>query len=75
VVGAPDERTGEAAHAFVVPVTGREPDAGALRATVRLELGEAAVPATITVLDAVPTAPSGKPDKQALLALVEDSAG
>lgn len=70
VVGAPDERTGEAAHAFVVPVTGRTPAADALRAAVRDELGEGAVPATVTVLDAVPVAPSGKPDRKALLALV-----
>jgi fatty-acyl-CoA synthase len=70
VVGAPDDRTGEAAHAFVVPTAGRIPTAEALRGAVRTELGEAAVPATITVLDEVPVAPSGKPDKKALLALL-----
>jgi fatty-acyl-CoA synthase len=70
VVGAPDERTGEAAHAFVVPVTGREPAVETLRAAVRDELGAAAVPATFTVLDAVPVAPSGKPDRQSLLKLL-----
>ncbi|GAA5168670.1 MULTISPECIES: class I adenylate-forming enzyme family protein [Amycolatopsis] len=68
VVGAPDERTGEAAHAFVVAAPGREPDLEALRLAVREELGESAVPATITVVDSVPVAPSGKPDKAALLA-------
>ncbi|MFI6026716.1 class I adenylate-forming enzyme family protein [Amycolatopsis magusensis] len=67
VAGAPDERTGEAAHAFVV-VDG-EPDLDGLRARVARELGEAAVPATITVVDGVPTLPSGKPDKRALLTL------
>jgi fatty-acyl-CoA synthase len=72
VVGAPDERTGEAAHAFVVPAAGRTPTDEALRAAVRAELGEAAEPATITVLDEVPVAPSGKPDKRALLAIVTD---
>ncbi|MFC4031826.1 class I adenylate-forming enzyme family protein [Streptomyces polygonati] len=70
VVSAPDERTGEAAHAFVVPVAGREPDQDALRAAVRAALGEPAVPATVTVLDAVPVAPGGKPDKKALAALL-----
>lgn len=72
VIGAPDERTGEAAHAFVVLAEGRAPGDEALRAAVREELGEAAVPATFTVLDAAPVAPGGKPDKAALAALVRD---
>ncbi|WP_327286812.1 class I adenylate-forming enzyme family protein [Streptomyces sp. NBC_01198] len=67
VVGAPDERTGEAVHAFVVPVAGRAPAPADLRAAVRAALGEGAVPATVTLLSAVPVAPSGKPDKKALL--------
>ncbi|WP_436232575.1 class I adenylate-forming enzyme family protein [Actinacidiphila alni] len=71
VVGAPDEHTGEAAHAFVVPAAGRTPGEDALRAVVRRELGEAAVPATVTLLTEVPVAPSGKPDKRALLALLD----
>lgn len=71
VVGAPDERTGEAVHAFVVPARpGPDPDPDELRAAVRAELGEGAVPATVTVLDAVPVAPGGKPDKRALLGLL-----
>lgn len=68
VVGLPDERTGEAAHAFVVPVAGRVPEPAELRARVAAELGEAAVPATITVRTEVPVAASGKPDKRALAA-------
>ncbi|WP_255952638.1 class I adenylate-forming enzyme family protein [Streptomyces odontomachi] len=68
VVGAPDERTGEAAHAFVVAAQGRTPDLGALRALVADRLGEAGVPATITLVPEVPVAPSGKPDKRRLLA-------
>jgi fatty-acyl-CoA synthase len=71
VVGAPDEHTGEAAHAFVVPARpGATPDPDELRAAVRAELGAGAVPATITVLDSVPVAPSGKPDKKVLLARI-----
>ncbi|TGB13679.1 long-chain fatty acid--CoA ligase [Streptomyces palmae] len=70
VVGAPDERTGEAAHAFVVPSGTRTPDLPALRRAVADALGPAAVPATLTVLSEVPVAAGGKPDKQALLALV-----
>jgi acyl-coenzyme A synthetase/AMP-(fatty) acid ligase len=70
VVAAPDEATGEAAHAFVVPAEGREPGLAALRALVAAELGEACVPATISVVTQVPVAASGKPDKRALLSRV-----
>ncbi|MGW4081173.1 class I adenylate-forming enzyme family protein [Streptomyces asiaticus] len=70
VVGAPDERTGEAAHAFVVPAEGRAPDLDAVRASVAAELGEASVPATVTVVTEVPVGPSGKPDKRALLSRI-----
>ncbi|MEU8194054.1 fatty acid--CoA ligase family protein [Microbispora amethystogenes] len=66
VVGAPDEDTGEAVHAFVVPAADRIPDLGSLRTLVGERLGDACVPATITVLDEVPTAPNGKPDKRLL---------
>ncbi|MEU8149093.1 AMP-binding protein [Nonomuraea sp. NPDC048901] len=67
VAGAPDELTGEAVHAFVVPAAGRTPDRDALTALVRAELGDDSVPRTITVVSAVPVAASGKPDKRALL--------
>jgi fatty-acyl-CoA synthase len=68
VLGRPDADTGEAIHAYVVPATGRVPDAGVLGAFVAERLGEAAVPRSVTVIDRVPLAPSGKPDKQALAA-------
>ncbi|WP_131738173.1 class I adenylate-forming enzyme family protein [Actinomadura roseirufa] len=84
VVGAPDERTGEAVHAFVVPAAGAAgpaADQGAARGAVlaprlaaelaelvRAELGEDSVPRTITIVPGVPVAASGKPDKHALLA-------
>ncbi|WP_405088045.1 class I adenylate-forming enzyme family protein [Microbispora sp. NBC_01389] len=67
VTGAPDERTGEAVHAFVVPVPGRAPDPAVLTALVRAELGVDSVPRTITTVPGVPVAASGKPDKRALL--------
>ncbi|GIJ43147.1 AMP-dependent synthetase [Virgisporangium aliadipatigenens] len=67
VVGAPDERTGEAVHAFVVPTEGGNVDAELLRAAVRDRLGPASVPSTVTTIGEVPVAPSGKPDKRALL--------
>ncbi|MEV0618488.1 fatty acid--CoA ligase family protein [Nonomuraea sp. NPDC050404] len=68
VIGAPDEDTGEAAHAFVVPAAGRVPDFGALRRLVGERLDEACVPATITIIDETPIGPSGKPDKRLLRA-------
>jgi acyl-CoA synthetase (AMP-forming)/AMP-acid ligase II len=71
VVGAPDERTGEAVHAFIVPVDGSTPPALAVFATlIRAELTAAHVPATVTVLDHFPLTPGSKPDKHALAALV-----
>jgi fatty-acyl-CoA synthase len=66
VVGRPDEDTGEAVHAFVVAAPARTPSLADLRASVEARLGPKAVPATITLIDAVPVAPSGKPDKNAL---------
>lgn len=72
VVAVPDERTGEAAHAFLVPAPGREPDLGEVRKAVAAELGDAAVPARFSFVGAVPVAPSGKPDKAALRASIVD---
>jgi acyl-coenzyme A synthetase/AMP-(fatty) acid ligase len=71
VTAAPDERTGEAVHAFVVPARALD-DAGSaeLAALVRAQLGEDSVPQTITAVPGVPVAASGKPDKRALLRLV-----
>jgi acyl-CoA synthetase (AMP-forming)/AMP-acid ligase II len=66
VVGRPDEDSGEAVHAFVVPAPDRTPSVPELRALVAERLGPKAVPATVTLIDAVPVAPSGKPDKKAL---------
>jgi acyl-coenzyme A synthetase/AMP-(fatty) acid ligase len=66
VVGRPDDVTGEAVHAYLVPVAGRCPDLGVLRELVTARLGEAAVPRTMTLIDRVPVGDSGKPDKAAL---------
>jgi fatty-acyl-CoA synthase len=64
VVGAPDEATGEAIHAFLVASPPVDPEA--LRRLVEDRLGPASVPASFTLIDAAPIAPSGKPDKAAL---------
>lgn len=66
VVGRPDEATGEAVHAFVVPATGHTPDPERLRTLVGEALGPAAVPASLRVIEAVPVGASGKPDKNAI---------
>ncbi|WNG45792.1 AMP-binding protein [Archangium minus] len=68
VVGAADEQTGEAVHAFVVPKQGAKPDADELREWVLSRLGQACVPRTVTLIAEVPVGPSGKPNKRALLA-------
>lgn len=71
VVGTPDEQTGEAVHAFVVPTDhAAGPHLEALRALVAGRLGEAATPRTVTLIDRVPIAASGKPDKNALASLL-----
>ncbi|MFY1697186.1 class I adenylate-forming enzyme family protein [Solwaraspora sp. WMMA2101] len=66
VVGRPDEQTGEAVHAFVVPTTAERPDPTALAELVADQLGEGSRPRTVTFIDAVPVGPSGKPDKRQL---------
>ena len=67
VVGAPDQVTGEAIHAFVVPADGRAPDGAELIALVRGALSANSVPSTVNVIKEVPLSTSGKPDKRALL--------
>ncbi|MFF1920301.1 class I adenylate-forming enzyme family protein [Streptomyces sp. NPDC058221] len=68
VVAVPDDRTGEAVHAFVVPAAGRTPDLGELRALVTADLGEACAPTRLTLIGEVPLTPAGKPDKRRLAA-------
>ncbi|WP_326550827.1 class I adenylate-forming enzyme family protein [Micromonospora sp. NBC_01813] len=66
VVGLPDEQTGEAVHAFVVPTTAERPDPTVLADLVAGRLGPASRPRTVTFIDEVPVGPSGKPDKRQL---------
>lgn len=67
VVGAPDPKTGEAIHAFVVPA-GDAIDPDRLGALVASRLSANSVPKTVTAIRDVPVNASGKPDKPALLA-------
>ncbi|MGC9438069.1 class I adenylate-forming enzyme family protein [Streptomyces sp. WG5] len=68
VVAVPDDSTGEAVHAFVVPSPGRTPDLGELRTLVAAELGEACAPTRLTLIGEVPLTAAGKPDKRRLAA-------
>ena len=65
-VGVPDARTGEAIHAFVVPSGEATPDPEDLMRLVRTELTPNHMPRSVTVVEGVPVAAGGKPDKRAL---------
>jgi len=66
-VGGPDPVTGEAIHAFIVPVGGLVPDEAELRDLIHLRLSANSQPRTITVVHEVPLTEAGKPDKRQLL--------
>lgn len=66
VVAVPDDETGEAVHAFVVPKADRVPGLEELRQLVTARLGAACAPAKVTAISEPPVAPSGKPDKREL---------
>ncbi|WP_198680942.1 class I adenylate-forming enzyme family protein [Lentzea terrae] len=68
VVAVPDDETGEAVHAFVVPKADRVPQLEELQKLVTERLGAACAPKQVTAIDEPPVAPSGKPDKRLLTA-------
>lgn len=68
VVGVPDDNTGEAVHAFVVPTPGQQPQLDELRALVTAHLEEASAPTRLTLIEEVPLNAAGKPDKKRLAA-------
>ncbi|TQF74647.1 AMP-binding protein [Rhodococcus spelaei] len=70
VVGAPDERLGERAIAFVVAAPGRAVDEDELREHCRRLLAGYKVPARVVTLGELPRTPSGKSDRNALRAVV-----
>ncbi|GAA2560298.1 non-ribosomal peptide synthetase [Winogradskya consettensis] len=59
-------RNRKSLHGYVVAESGETLDPQALLATLREELPAYLVPATVTVLDAVPLLPNGKRDRRAL---------
>lgn len=67
VVGLPDVEWGQIVAAAVVAV---DADHDALRASVRTELGRAAVPRLIVALPELPLRGVGKPDRMAVTALL-----
>ncbi len=60
VVGVPHERLGEVGVAFVVPVTGTEPDPDEVIAWSRRNMANFKVPSNVYVVDALPFNPGGK---------------
>jgi len=66
-VGAPDPATGEAIHAFIVPVGGLVPDESELRDLIHEQLSANSQPKAIKVITRVPLTEAGKPDKTQLL--------
>ncbi|MDV6298431.1 o-succinylbenzoate--CoA ligase [Dietzia maris] len=70
VVGIPDERLGTRPVAAVTLRSPASPDA--LRAHVAASLGAHSAPATVAVLEALPTLPGGKVDRRGVAAGVID---
>ncbi|MBA1148185.1 AMP-binding protein [Ectothiorhodospiraceae bacterium WFHF3C12] len=66
VVARPDERWGEAVHAFVVPREGESVTVEALQAHCREHIAGYKVPRGVDFLDALPVTGPGKVDKVAL---------
>ena len=70
VAGVPDPQWGSVVGAAVVVDPGGSADLGTLRAAVRAELGRAAVPRRIRVVQALPSRGVGKPDRAAVARLL-----
>lgn len=68
VVGVPDEQAGEAVRAYVVPVAGADLRPDDLRDAAARSLARFKLPATITVVDALPHTVTGKITKWMLAA-------
>jgi fatty-acyl-CoA synthase len=66
VVGLPDERWGEAPHAFVVLREGAEPSGDELVAFVRDHLAHFKAPKSVTFVQELPKTATGKIQKYAL---------
>ncbi|WP_250563321.1 AMP-binding protein [Sphaerisporangium fuscum] len=72
VVGVPDDRSGEAGRAYVVPRPGAAPDAAEIINWARGNMSNYKVPRQVTVVDALPVNANGKIDKRLLRARAEE---
>ncbi|GAT16254.1 AMP-dependent synthetase and ligase [Mycolicibacterium thermoresistibile] len=75
VVGAPDERWGEAVCAVVVCEPGADVTLEAVQAEVRQRLAAYKIPRRLVIVDELPVLPSGKVDKKRLRAQVAQTGG
>jgi acyl-CoA synthetase (AMP-forming)/AMP-acid ligase II len=66
VVGMPDERSGEAGRAYVVPRPGAAPDPAEIINWARGNMSNYKVPRQVIVVDALPLNANGKVDKREL---------
>ncbi|MNO60751.1 Long-chain-fatty-acid--CoA ligase [compost metagenome] len=66
VIGIPDERLGEVAMAFLLPVAGQSIDASAFLAWCREQMANYKVPRSAVLLEAMPLNAAGKVTKAAL---------
>ncbi|NQW11040.1 MAG: AMP-binding protein [Alphaproteobacteria bacterium] len=71
VGGVPDQETGEAVVAVVVPAPGRTVDPERLRAWLGERIERYKIPSRLAVVDALPVGRTGKADRGAVAALLE----
>jgi long-chain acyl-CoA synthetase len=71
--GVPDERLGEVIHAVIVPRAGVEIDTAALRSWLADRTERFKVPDVFYIRDALPSGPSGKADRRAVVQLAVDA--
>lgn len=75
VVGVPDQQWGRRVVVLVVPSGPDAPNRDAVRAAVKDALGAAAAPRDLLLVDAIPAAALGKPDRRAAADLAERLVG
>lgn len=74
VVGVPDDRTGEALHAFVVPRPGCQVTPGELLRFARERIAAYKIPYRVVPTGELPILASGKPDRRRLMRLARQGA-
>ena len=72
IIGVPDERYGEAIHAFIDPRPGARLEGDSVRRQIVDELGELYKPRSISILARIPYTQAGKIDKRRLRELYEN---